>query len=216
MSALLLAIPGIGMGWLLARRTFRGKTLLSALVSAPMVLPPVVVGYVLLTFLGSRSTFGAWLESAFGLRLAFTWVAAVVASCVVAFPLMVRSARTALELVDPTLEQAAATMGRTPVAAFLTTTLPLALPGILGGLALAFARSLGEFGATVTFAGNVPGRTDTLPLAMYNLLQSPGGERAAMALSGVSLLLSVATIAVAEALTRRARKNVEALHEAAC
>lgn len=207
-SALVCAIPGVLLGWLLARRNFRGKALLDALVHLPLVLPPVVVGYLLLYLLGQRGAIGQWLYQSLGISLAFTWQGAVLASAVMGMPLMVRSVRLAIELVDPGLEAAAGTLGARPPRVFLTVTAPLALPGILTGLILAFARSLGEFGATITFVGSIAGQTRTLPLAMFRSLQSPGGEQAALRLAVVAVLLSLAALLISEMLARRALRRL--------
>ncbi len=204
--SLAVAVPGIAAGWLLARKRFPGKALLGALVHAPMVVPPVVVGYVTLVTLGRNSLVGRFLEQAWGVRLAFTWQGAALVSAIMALPLMVRSVRLAVEMVDRRLEGAASALGASPLRAFVTITLPLALPGVLGGLVLAFARSLGEFGATITFAGNTAGQTRTLPLAIYTWTQTPGGDGQAMMLAAVSVLLSVGAIGVSEWLARRATR----------
>jgi molybdate transport system permease protein len=204
-SALVLAVPGVALGWLLARANFRGKVLVDALLHAPLVLPPVVTGYLLLMLLGRRGILGAWLHDHLGITLAFTWKAAVVASAVMALPLMVRSVRLAVELVDRRLEDAARTLGANAWRTFTSVTLPLALPGVVTGLILAFARSLGEFGATMIFAGNIAGETRTLPLAIYTFLQVPNGEAAVVRLVVLSLVLSLGALAVSEWLTRRAR-----------
>lgn len=203
--ALVLAVPGIALGWLLARVNFRGKVLVDALLHAPLVLPPVVTGYLLLVLLGRRGLLGAWLHDHLGITFAFTWKAAVVASALMALPLMVRSVRLAVELVDCRLEDAARTLGAGRWRTFATVTLPLALPGVVTGLILAFARSLGEFGATMIFAGNIAGETRTLPLAIYTFLQVPGGEAAALRLVVISLVLALGALAVSEWLARRAR-----------
>lgn len=204
-SAATVAVPGIACGWLLARKAFPGKAIVDALVHAPLVLPPVATGYLLLMVLGRNGPLGRWFWEEFGVSLAFTWWAAVVASGVVALPLMVRSVRLAVELVDPRLEQAAATLGAGPARTFATVTLPLAMPGIMAGVVLAFARSLGEFGATITFAGSVAGQTRTLPLAVYHAMQVPGGESQAMRLVLASVLLSLGALVASELLARRWR-----------
>ena len=202
-----LAIPGMALGWLLARVQFRGKMLLDALLHAPLVMPPVVTGYLLLMVLGRRSCIGGWLHAHFGITFAFTWKAAVVASAVMALPLMVRAVRLAVELVDRRLEDAARTLGASPPRVLLTITLPLALPGVLTGLILTFARSLGEFGATMIFAGNIAGETRTLPLAIYTCLQVPDGENAAVRLVLISLVISLVALVVAEWLALRMRRS---------
>ena len=205
----LLAVPGVAVGWLLARREFPGKALFDALVHLPLVLPPVVVGYLLLVTFGRRGWLGAWLHDVLGVEIAFTWMAAVLASAVVAFPLMVRAVRLSMELSDRGLEQTARTLGAGPWRTFATITLPLALPGILAGVTLAFARSLGEFGATITFAGNVAGQTQTLPLAVYTYTQSVGGDAPAIRLVIVSVVLSLIALVASETLARRVKRALE-------
>jgi len=201
-----LLVPGVFFGWLLARTQFRGKALVDAILHAPLVLPPVVTGYLLLVVLGRRGIAGAWLLKHFGISFAFTWKAAVVASAIMALPLMVRAVCLAIELVDRRLEDAARTLGAGFFRTFVTITLPLALPGVATGLVLAFARSLGEFGATMIFAGNIAGETRTLPLAVYTLLQVPGGEASAMRLVVLSLVLALGALVLSEVLTRRMRR----------
>jgi molybdate transport system permease protein len=203
----LMLIPGIGCGWLLARRDFFGKSILDALVHLPLVLPPVVVGYLLLAVLGRRGVIGTWLHDALGIDVAFTRTAAMVAAAVMGFPLLVRSVRLAIELVDVKLEQAACSLGATPWRVFMTITLPLALPGVLAGCVLAFARSLGEFGATITFAGNIQGETRTLPVAVFTSMQQVDGDAAALRLVVVSLALSITALAISEFLARRMRHS---------
>ena len=201
--AVAVSIPGIACGWLLARTRFPGKSLVDALLHAPLVMPPVVTGYLLLVLLGRRGLFGQFLFNHFGMTFAFTWKAAVIASAVMAFPLMVRAVRIAIEMADPKLEAAARCLGASPLRTFLTITLPLARPGIITGLVLAFARSLGEFGATIVFAGNIQGETRTLPLAVYSYMQSSGGDAAALRLVLVSILLSLGALVVSEIMSRR-------------
>lgn len=204
----LIAIPGIVTGWLLARIRFPGKAIVDGLVHLPLVLPPVVPGYLLLLLLGRNGPVGRWLDASWGVTLAFTWQGAVVASAVMAFPLMVRAVRLAMALVDPRLEDAARTLGAGPLRVWLTVTVPLALPGVLAGLVLAFARSLGEFGATVTFAGNVAGETRTLPLAIYTYTQMPGGDGPALRLVVISILLALAALWASEWGARRAERRL--------
>ncbi len=207
--AMLVCLPlGVLVGWLLARREFRGKLLLEILVQLPMVLPPVVPGYALLWLLGTRGPVGHWLQETFGLVLAFSWRGAVVASAVMAFPLLVQPVRVAFRLVDARLEQAAATLGARPLDAFFTVALPLALPGVLAGAVLCFSRSLGEFGATMAFVGNIPGETRTLPLAIYSYMNVPGGEGPALRLAALSIGLAVAALTVSHVLTRRAERRL--------
>ncbi len=187
---------------LLARRRFWGKEILNALLHMPLVLPPVVTGYLLLLLLGRRGVVGAWLEQTFGLVFAFRWTGAVVAAAVVAFPLMVRPIRLSLEAVDPRLESAAATLGANRFWTWFTVTLPLSLPGVVVGAILGFTRSLGEFGATVTFVSNIPGETRTLSLAVYSALQAPGGEPGAMRLTVIIVLITVVALVASEILGR--------------
>lgn len=201
-SLLIMLVPGIAAAWLLARKRFPGRTLLDILIHLPLVLPPVVIGYLLLVLLGRRSAVGGVLSEHLGIDLAFTWKAAAIASAVMGFPLLVRAARLAFEAVDPRLEQAAATLGAAPLRVFFTVTLPLALPGVIAGAVLSLARSLGEFGATITFAGNIEGRTRTIPAAIYTWSQTPGGDAPAIRLILLSIALSAAALIAAEALAR--------------
>lgn len=205
----LTSLPfGLFLAWLLARREFPGKTLLDGVIHLPLVLPPVVVGYLLLVLLGRRGVLGAPLHDLFGVTVAFTWQGAAVASAVMGLPLMVRAIRLSIENVDRGLEAAARTLGAGRLDAFRSITLPLILPGILAGTVLSFARSLGEFGATVTFVSNIPGETRTLPLAVYGYTQVPGGEAAAARLTLVSVALAFAALFVSELLARRVRARV--------
>jgi molybdate transport system permease protein len=174
------------------------------------VLPPVVVGYLLLVLLGRNGPLGGWLYEVFGITLAFTWEGAALAAAVMAFPLMVRAMRLSIEAIDQKLETAARTLGATRLDVFFTVTLPLTLPGILAGAVLAFARSLGEFGATITFVSNIPGETRTLPLALYSLIQTPGGEAGALRLAVLSILLSLAALATSEFIARRLKARLAA------
>ena len=206
--ATLLNLPvGIFFGWLLARRDFRGKTLLDGLVNVPLVLPPVVTGYFLLVLLGPGGTFGQVLLDWFGIRIAFTWKAAVVAAAVVSLPLLVRSVRVAIEAVDPRLEEAARTLRANEWAVFAGLTLPLSINGVVSGAVLAFARGLGEFGATMLFASNIPGKTQTISLAIFTYFNQPGAESKVNLLVGVSIVLSYVSILVNEALLRRYRQR---------
>ena len=200
--------PAIAMGWVLARREFRGKLLVDGLCHLPLVLPPVVTGYVLLLAFGRRGWFGPVLD-ALGVTLAFDWKGAVLASAVVAFPLALRAVRLAIEEVDPRLEGVARTLGAGPWRVFFTITLRLAAPGLWVGALLAFARSLGEFGATVTFVANIAGQTRTIPLAIYTYLNQPGGEDAALRLVWVSVAVSLAALLGSEWAARRARGRQE-------
>jgi molybdate transport system permease protein len=199
------ALPfGIAVGWLLARGKFWGKTVLDGLVHLPLVLPPVVTGYLLLMWFGRKGPIGAFLYDHFGVVFAFRWTGAALASGVMGFPLLVRPIRLALEAIDRRLEDAAGTLGANPALVFFTVTLPLALPGIIAGLLLCFARALGEFGATITFVSNIPGQTQTISAAIYTFLQIPDGDAAAGRLVVVAIGLSLAALIAAEWLGRRA------------
>ncbi|ERK18332.1 MAG: molybdate ABC transporter permease subunit [Pantoea sp.] len=207
--AVLCSLPlGILMAWILARCQFPGKTLLDSVIHLPLVLPPVVVGYLLLIALGRRGFIGAWLYDWFGFSFAFSWRGAVVAAAVIAFPLMVRAIRLALEAVDTKLEQAARTLGAGRWRVFFTITLPLTFPGIIVGTVLAFARSLGEFGATITFVSNIPGETRTIPSAMFTLIETPGAENAAARLCAVAIVLALLSLVASELLARWGRKRL--------
>ncbi|MFK5599655.1 molybdate ABC transporter permease subunit [Methylobacterium sp. HMF5984] len=201
--------PGLLVAWLLAKRTFPGRAVLDGLVHLPLILPPVVTGYLLLLTLGRRGLVGAWLAEA-GIVFAFRWTGAALACAVMGFPLMVRAMRLSIEAVDARLEQAAATLGARPIAVFLTVTLPLSLPGILAGAVLAFAKAMGEFGATITFVSNIPGETQTLPSAIYTLTQVPGGEAGALRLTLVSVALSMTALLLSEVLARRIGRKLGA------
>lgn len=191
------------LAWVLARWRFPGKVLLDALVHLPLVLPPVVTGWLLLLAFGTNAPLGRFFEETIGLTFIFRWTGAALAAAVMALPLMVRAMRLSLETVDRRLESAARTLGAGPWHTFLTVTLPLATPGILAALVLGFARSVGEFGATITFASNIPGETQTLPLAIYSALQLPGSELQIARLAGLSVLLSVGALVLSEWLARR-------------
>ncbi|MEX0445607.1 molybdate ABC transporter permease subunit [Xenorhabdus sp. SGI246] len=209
--AVLFSLPlGILMAWVLARCQFLGKSLLDSLVHLPLVLPPVVVGYLLLISMGRRGILGEFLYNWFGVSFAFNWTGAALASAVVSFPLMVRAIRLALEAIDLRLEQAARTLGASSLKVFFTITLPLSLPGIIVGSVLAFARSLGEFGATITFVSNIPGETRTIPLAMYTLIEMPGAETAAARLCIIAVVLALVSLLISEWLTRWGRKRLGA------
>jgi molybdate transport system permease protein len=198
------ALPvAFGLAWLLARGRFPGKALLDAVVHLPLVLPPVVTGFVLLLAFGRNGPIGIWLDSWFGITVMFRWTGAALAAGVMALPLMVRAMRLSIEAVDTRLEVAARTLGATPWHAFQTIVLPLSLPGVVAGAVLGFARSVGEFGATITFVSNIPGETQTLPIAIYSQLQVPGGEAGALRLSVIAVLLSLAALVVSEWLARR-------------
>lgn len=196
-------IPAIWLAHLLARRSFRGKAILDAFIHLPLVLPPVVTGYLLIIILGRYTPLGSLLQS-IGIKFAFNWKGAVIASLVMSMPLMVRAIRISIEAVDRGLEDAARTLGAGGFRIFMTITLPLAVPGIISGSILGFARSLGEFGATVTFVANIPGETQTLPLALYSYTQMPGGEMMAARLCAVSIAIAVAALTVSEIFARRA------------
>ncbi len=203
--AVALSLPfGIFVAYALARWQFRGKQLLNGLVHLPLILPPVVTGYLLLLTFGRRGTQGGWLEETLGLELAFRWTGAALAAAIMAFPLMVRAIRLAIEAVDPKLEEAAATLGAARFQVFATVTLPLILPGVIAGAVLAFAKAMGEFGATITFVSNIPGQTQTLPSAIYTFLQVPGAETAALRLVVVSVAVAMGALVASELLARRA------------
>ncbi len=202
--AVAVSLPaGVLAAWVLARLRFPGKTLLDGVVHLPLVLPPVVIGYLLLVMLGRNGIIGATLYKYLGVVLAFNWKGAALAAAVMAFPLMVRAVRLSIEGVDQGLEAAARTLGAGPVRVFFTVTLPLMVPGIITGTILAFARSLGEFGATITFVSNIRGQTQTLPLALYTLTQVPGGETGAMRLCILSVLIAMIALVCSEILARR-------------
>jgi molybdate transport system permease protein len=198
----------IVVGWLLARKEFWGKALLDGLVHVPLVLPPVVVGYLLLLTFGVRGPIGALLYDWFGVRLVFTAEGASLATAIMFFPLMVRAIRLSVEAIDPGLEAAARTLGAGALDRFLTITLPLMLPGIIAGAIVAFAAGLGEFGAVITFVSNIPGETQTLPLAIYTATQTPGGDATAARLAGVSFALAFAGLLASEFLARRVRRTL--------
>lgn len=207
--AVIISLPfGIFMAWLLVRVRFPGKSLLDSIIHLPLVLPPVVVGYLLLISMGRRGFIGEWLYDWFGFSFTFSWRGAALASAVVAFPLMVRAIRLALEAVDQRMEQAARTLGASPMRVFFTITLPLSMPGIIAGIVLAFARSLGEFGATITFVSNIPGETRTIPLAMYTLIETPGAEMDAARLCVIAIILALVSLMASEWLTRWGRKRL--------
>jgi molybdate transport system permease protein len=209
LRSVLFSLPlAICIAWLLTRRRFAGRALVDAFVHLPMVLPPVMVGYVLLLLLGIRGPIGHWLYQSFGIRLAFTTGGAALATAVMSFPLMVRAIRLALENVDPGLEDAARNLGAGPVDRWFSLTLPLMAPGILAGAVTAYVASLGEFGAVITFAGNVPGVTRTLPIALYSALQSADGDAAAARIALISFALGLAGLIAAEVLARAIRRRL--------
>jgi len=204
-ASTLVALPfGIAIAMLLARKDFWGKALLDAIVHLPLVMPPVVTGYLLLISFGRRAPIGAFLADHFGIVFSFRWTGAALACGVMAFPLMVRAIRLSIEAIDRRLEDAAATLGANPIWTFVTVTLPLALPGVIAGMMLAFARALGEFGATITFVSNIPGETQTISAAIYTLTQVPGGDADALKLVIVSIIISFAALLASEWFARRA------------
>jgi molybdate transport system permease protein len=208
-QSVLFSLPAaVALAWLLARRRFAGRTLLDAFVHLPLVLPPVVVGYLLLVLFGARGPIGGWLDREFGIRLVFTREGAALATAVMSFPLMVRAIRIALDAVDRRLEDAARTLGAGAFDRFFSITLPLIWPGVLAGAVTAFAAGLGQFGAVITFVSNIPGETRTLPLALYTAIQSPGGEQLAARLAIISFVLGLGGLLAAEWLARRLRTRL--------
>ncbi|MDJ0765357.1 MAG: molybdate ABC transporter permease subunit [Myxococcota bacterium] len=201
--------PGIFIAWVLARKQFPGKSIVDSLVHLPLVLPPVVTGYLLLVVMGNQGVIGGWLKSITGLEFAFNWKGAALASAVMAFPLLVRAVRLSIESVDQGLEWASRTLGARPIDVFFSITLPLTFPGILTGVILAFARSLSEFGATITFVSNIPDQTRTLPLALFTLIQMPGGEMGAMRLCVISVLVAFVALVASEVLARRVSRRLK-------
>lgn len=209
--ATVLSLPfGIAVAYVLARKDFPGKTLLNGLVHLPLILPPVVTGYLLLLAFGTRGPLGSALAE-LGIVFAFRWTGAALAAAIMAFPLMVRAIRLAIEAVDPKLEEAAATLGASPIWVFLTVTLPLILPGILAGMILALAKAIGEFGATITFVSNIPGQTQTIPTAIYAFLQVPGAEGSALRLVIISIVIAMGALVASEWAARRASRRVSGL-----
>lgn len=206
-ATLLLLPPGIALAWWLARSRSRWRPLVESAVNLPLVLPPVVVGYVLLIMLGRRGWLGSWLHDHLGIEIAFTWWAAAIASAVMGLPLLVRSARLGIESVDRDLERAAANAGAGPWSVFRRVTLPLAMPGVLAGGVLAFARSLGEFGATIVVAGNLPGETRTLALAIWTETRTPGGDDVLVVLVGLSVALAIGATVVSGWSARRIERR---------
>ena len=208
--SVLITLPlGLLFAWILARKNFYGHALLNGIIHLPLVLPPVVVGFFLLSLLGRQGPVGVFLHDAFGLTVAFTWQGAAIASSIMAFPLMVRAIRLSIENVDSGLEAAARTLGASPFRVFYSITLPLISPGILAGIILAFARSLGEFGATITFVSNIPGETRTLPLAIFSLVQTPSGDAGALRLVVFSIILALVALLISEYLAARAKRRFE-------
>jgi len=207
--ATILSLPlAVMVAFVLARGQFRGKQILNGLVHLPLILPPVVTGYLLLVLFGRRGPIGTFLEDTFGIVLAFKWTGAALAAAVMAFPLMVRAIRLAIEAVDPKLEQAAATLGASRAWTLAVVTLPLILPGIIAGSVLAFAKAMGEFGATITFVSNIPGQTQTLPSAIYAYLQVPGGDPAAFRLVVVSIFVAVVALLISESVAKRVARRI--------
>jgi molybdate transport system permease protein len=207
--SVVIGLPfAIAFAWLLGRRQFLGKTLVDAFVHLPLVLPPVVIGYFLLLLFGTRGPLGGWLKETFGLQLAFTRQGAALATAVMSFPLVVRAIRLSVENIDRGLEEAARTLGARAWDRFITITLPLMLPGILAGAIVAFSASLGEFGAVITFVSNIPGETQTLPLALYSAIQTPDGDAAAARLALISVSLGLAGLLLAELLARAVRRRL--------
>lgn len=208
--ATLVSLPaGILAAYVLARGRFRGKIVLDALVHLPLVLPPVVTGYALLLLFGRQGPAGRFLNDWLGVVLSFRWTGAALAAAVMAFPLMVRAIRLTMEAIDRRNEEAAATLGASPAWVFLTVTLPLAIPGIIAGATLSFAKALGEFGATITFVSNIPGETQTIPSAIFSYTQTPGGDGGALRLSLVAVAISIAALIVSEWLAQRSQKRGE-------
>ncbi|PJG85854.1 molybdate ABC transporter permease subunit [Conservatibacter flavescens] len=215
LNAMLWSLPlAILMAWILARKNFYGKALVSGIIHLPLVLPPVVIGYLLLVAMGRNGFIGKYLFEWFGISFAFSWKGAVLAAAVVAFPLVVRAIRLSLESIDIKLEQAARTLGASAWRVFFTITLPLALPGVLAGVVLGFARSLGEFGATIAFVSNIAGETQTIPLAMYSFIQTPGAESQAARLCILAIILSLISLLLSEWLARRMQKRLGQQHVA--
>lgn len=209
LAVLVCLPPGVFFAWVLSRLSFPGKTLVDAVVHLPLVLPPVVIGYLLLLLLGRNGLLGGWLYRVLGISVAFTWKGAVVAAMVMALPLMIRAVRQSFDEVDRSLEAAAGTLGAGRWRIFATITLPLSAPGLLTGSMLAFARSLGEFGATITFVSNIPGETRTIPLAIYNLTQVQGGEGPALKLCLVSVAISICSLLFSDMFSRKAAKIIK-------
>lgn len=209
----LILVPAVALAWVLARKSFFGKSLLDSLIHLPLVMPPVVPGFLLLLVLGNQGIIGKYLHQTFGISLAFTWAGAVVASAVMAFPLMVRSVRLSISQVDKGLEIAAQSLGAHPLRVFFSITLPLSLPGIITGVILAFSRSMGEFGATITFVGNIENETRTLPLAIYSYTQTPDGDMPALRLVILSMALALGALMVSDKLERKAQQQIGRGHD---
>ena len=209
--AMFASLPvGIAVAYLLARAHFPGKSIVNGIVLLPLILPPVVTGYLLLLSFGRRGPIGAFLDEHFGIVFSFRWTGAALACAVMAFPLLVRAIRLSIESVDRRLEDAAGTLGANPLWVFLFVTLPLILPGIIAGMILCFAKAMGEFGATITFVSNIPGETQTLPSAIYTLTQIPGGETGALRLTLVSIVISMGALVISELMARRVDERISA------
>ena len=209
--AMLASLPvGIAVAYVLARAHFPGKSIVNGIVLLPLILPPVVTGYLLLLSFGRRGPIGAFLDEHFGIVFSFRWTGAALACAVMAFPLLVRAIRLSIESVDRRLEDAAGTLGANPLWVFLFVTLPLILPGIIAGMILCFAKAMGEFGATITFVSNIPGETQTLPSAIYTLTQIPGGESGALRLTLVSIVISMGALVISELMARRVDERISA------
>jgi molybdate transport system permease protein len=209
--AMFASLPvGIAVAYVLARAQFPGKSIVNGIVLLPLILPPVVTGYLLLLSFGRRGPIGAFLDEHFGIVFSFRWTGAALACAVMAFPLLVRAIRLSIESVDRRLEDAAGTLGANPLWVFLFVTLPLILPGIIAGMILCFAKAMGEFGATITFVSNIPGETQTLPSAIYTLTQIPGGETGALRLTLVSIVISMGALVISELMARRVDERISA------
>ena len=206
-ATLASAVPAVAVAWVLARSRIWGRSWLNVLVHLPLVVPPVVTGYVLLRVFGRHGWVGEWLDRYLGLQFSFRWTGAALAAAIMSFPLVVRAVRLGIESVDARVEESAGTLGASPFWVFLTITLPLAVPGLLAGLIIGFAKALGEFGATITFVSNIPGETQTLALAVYTQLERPGGDEAAMRLALISIAISVFALAASEALARSFKRS---------
>ncbi|MCY4304673.1 MAG: molybdate ABC transporter permease subunit [Aestuariivita sp.] len=206
--ATIISLPfGIFVAYALSRWEFRGKHVINALVHLPLILPPVVTGYLLLLTFGRRGFVGAWLEQNLGIVLAFRWTGAAVAAAIMAFPLLVRAIRLAIDAVDPKLEEAAETLGASPIRVFFTITLPLIRPGLIAGIVLTFAKAIGEFGATITFVSNIPGETQTIPSAIYAFLQVPDGDIGAFRLTALAVIIAISAVMVSEFIASRTQRR---------
>ncbi|PCJ71407.1 MAG: molybdate ABC transporter permease subunit [Rhodobiaceae bacterium] len=209
LTGVIVSLPfGFGIAWILARTSFPGKILIDGLVHLPLVVPPVATGYILLVSFGTNGPIGSWLLSQFDIRLVFTWQGAAFVAAIMGFPLMVRALRLSIEAIDTGLIQAARSLGASPTRVFVTIILPLVSPGLIAGCLLAFSRALGEFGATIAFVGNIPGETQTLPLALYSALQTPGGEQMGYRLVMLSVILAIVTLAASELLSRAMHRRL--------